>query len=1643
VGTTLFSGLSAGAYTIFVKDNNNCVYSEPFNINNIGGVSSITNTTINETCGASNGSYDVTGVTGGTAPYTYSTDGITYVGTTLFSGLSAGAYTIFVKDNNNCVYSEPFNINNIGGVTSITNNLINETCGAANGSYDVTGVTGGTAPYTYSTDGITYVGTTLFSGLNAGAYTIFVKDNNNCVYSEPFNINNIGGVTSITNNLINETCGSANGSYDVTGVTGGTAPYTYSTDGITYVGTTLFSGLTAGAYTIFVKDNNNCVYSEPFNITNIGGVSSITNTTINETCGSANGSYDVIGVTGGTAPYTYSTDGITYVGTTLFSGLNAGAYTIFVKDNNNCVYSEPFNINNIGGVTSITNTTINETCGSANGSYDVTGVTGGTAPYTYSTDGITYVGTTLFSGLSAGAYTIYVKDNNNCVYSEPFNINNIGGVSSITNTTINETCGSANGSYDVIGVTGGTAPYTYSTDGITYVGTTLFSGLNAGAYTIFVKDNNNCVYSEPFNINNVGGVTSITNTTINETCGASNGSYDVTGVTGGTAPYTYSTDGITYVGTTLFSGLSSGAYTIFVKDNNNCVYSEPFNINNIGGVTSITNNAVDASCGASNGSYDVTGVTGGTAPYTYSTDGITYVGTTLFSGLSAGAYTIFVKDNNNCVYNEAFTINNLAGVTAITNNLIDATCGNSNGSYDVTGVTGGVAPFNYSLDGITYVGTTLFSNLSAATYTMYVQDANNCVFSEPFTINTTTIPTTSAISGNSTPICNEIGATFNVTLTPGSSYAWSVPSGSVITSGSTGPDNNSIIVDLGAINGNIDVIETNAAGCTGTIQSLAITLQGCGLAANFSVDNDTICEGASVTFTDLSTGTTGSTTYFWDFGAGAVPSTATGAGPHLITYIANGSANVSLTVTDGATSILNNPNFITINPVLSPSVTISVANSTICGPTVLDFTSNVVNGGAIPNYQWQLNGVDIINANGDTLNINTLVETDVISLNVISNETCLSVPNASSNQITINDSCDAVITTLPIALNTYCAGSNLMVNYDVVGTVNANNVFIAQMSDALGSFASPINIGQLTSVTSGSIFAIIPENTTNGSQYRIRVVSNSPAISGTDNGSDIIVHPSIFGVDFSIANLNLSVVPMEAQFVNNTPNMSQYNFIWHFGDGAQSVINNANAYYTYNYNGSYNVSLVATDNTTGCSQTFYDTLNTILCSGITTNPCNHSASINAPNIINGCAGSQINLSVNNYNPAFTYQWHKNGAAVNGGNYQTLTVNSPGFYSVTVFDTAFCPKTSNPIQVAFNLPAVSPPIITITGLVGSCGLVNATLTANGSFASYLWNTGASSNSINVTQAGVYSVIGQGALGCDAQSQPYPISSSTIPTPNICMVTVDTLTNHHLLMWEQPDTNLVDSYVIYKEIPFNSNNYQQIAIIPNDSLTEYIDVNSNAEVQTDRYRISFIDTCNGETAYSDFVRAIGLRVLPGIGVQRALSWNSYFGAAQNITSYIIYSGPNYSNMNVIATALPGAPTYIDSLPVAGLNTVYRIHTELSQSCESSRAVRNRSVSNGNGNGIVTYPEAIMKLETLKYNFNILPNPNNGNFIVNWDDNQIAPGAQIWIESMYGNRITEPELITNNNKSISINVESGVYFIRISSRAGEWVTRMVVVN
>lgn len=89
------------------------------------------------------------------------------------------------------------------------------------------------------------------------------------------------------------------------------------------------------------------------------------------------------------------------------------------------------------------------------------------------------------------------------------------------------------------------------------------------------------------------------------------------------------------------------------------------------------------------------------------------------------------------------------------------------------------------------------------------------------------------------------------------------------------------------------------------------------------------------------------------------------------------------------------------------------------------------------------------------------------------------------------------------------ASASVDVPFTITGTYGAGNTFIAQLSDATGDFSSPTTIGTLSSTSAGTISATIPSATAAGTGYRIRVIADNPATTGSDNGTDLEVATSI------------------------------------------------------------------------------------------------------------------------------------------------------------------------------------------------------------------------------------------------------------------------------------------------------------------------------------------------------------------------------------------------------------------------------------------------------------------------------------------------------------------------------------------------------
>ena len=96
-------------------------------------------------------------------------------------------------------------------------------------------------------------------------------------------------------------------------------------------------------------------------------------------------------------------------------------------------------------------------------------------------------------------------------------------------------------------------------------------------------------------------------------------------------------------------------------------------------------------------------------------------------------------------------------------NTTPASCGAGNGSITIGNVTGGTAPYEYSIDGGAYGRTTIYKNLEAGAHTVAVRDTNGCVFSTTVTIASSGGPTAIDVNSNHAT-CGADNGTLTITM---------------------------------------------------------------------------------------------------------------------------------------------------------------------------------------------------------------------------------------------------------------------------------------------------------------------------------------------------------------------------------------------------------------------------------------------------------------------------------------------------------------------------------------------------------------------------------------------------------------------------------------------------------------------------------------------------------------------------------------------------------------------------------------------------------------------------------------------------------------------------------------------------------------
>src|SRR5690606_25581104 len=216
----------------------------------------------------------------------------------------------------------------------------------------------------------------------------------------------------------------------------------------------------------------------------------------------------------------YSLDGVTYAASNTFTNLAPGSYTAYVRHTNTCVATATFTINNLAPVTANAVVTSNVLCFAGNSGTISVNATGGTGTLEFAISPAFVYGTSnTFNNLVAGTYTIRVRDAIGCIVEQTgVTVTQPTAVLAASVVAGNETCLNAHDGTVTITVTGGTAPYATSLDNVTFnAGQLSYTGLAAGAYTVYVRDANNCIIT-PVNFNVAPGVNILPVATVTPNC---------------------------------------------------------------------------------------------------------------------------------------------------------------------------------------------------------------------------------------------------------------------------------------------------------------------------------------------------------------------------------------------------------------------------------------------------------------------------------------------------------------------------------------------------------------------------------------------------------------------------------------------------------------------------------------------------------------------------------------------------------------------------------------------------------------------------------------------------------------------------------------------------------------------------------------------------------------------------------------------------------------------------------------------------------------------------------------------------------------------------------------------------------------------
>ncbi|PCJ91864.1 MAG: hypothetical protein COA50_16120 [Flavobacteriaceae bacterium] len=806
----IFSGLSAAFYQVEAVSSRSCLLRETvevaeptqllvnasattFNCNPDNSINTVT-----VTAAILDGA-TTPGTPSGTGPYLYSIDNVNFQTANTFEIIDDGSIqniTVFVTDGNSCPATSGVVIQPLNTFTAVVTQNTAISCinpeevlitvsddgNAANVyTYDLLPLGNPNGALTATPTNVTAT----FDITTVGSYVFRITDTTTGCYVDtaPFEIAPFDLIDVIATATVPVTCfGDTDGESEIN-ITGYTGAYSYEvfnsatglTTGIVGVGNTTtnpytITNLQGGNYFVRVTETNTpqCI-QDTNNFTIVSPdmpLIAIVNPIAEVTCTNNLGEI-LVDPSGGYTPYdlvltnttTAQVYTVTDVTSHIFTGLSAGNFTISITDNGGCVLNDTeILIAPIPITADITASVASVVCfGDTDASVSAINVINGEGVYQFELNYYDATGAVIdftsgaqaspnFNNLGAGIYSITVSDGWSCgletiqvAITEPTIV-----ASSLLQLSA-MTC--LNDAQIELTASGGTGPYQYSTDGVAYSpmagGNTHAFTVSDGIYQYYVLDSFGCeaMMSNQVDVEAVPPLTiAIDDSAAVINCFGEASAIILADAFGGLGNYSYalySDAALTNLlagpqPTGLFSNLIAGSYYVHVTSVDCEATTTVIQIIDPLPLQIDVQEFTDVTCsGQADGTITVE-VSGGTGDILYAiSPNLNQFDTeNVFTDLEPGVYDVIAQDESGCFIPFQFTIIEPSPLD-ITNTVLAEVCaGSEDGSISVS-ISGGTAPYStaFNSNNVTdfVQDQTLFIDLAAGTYVIFIRDAQDCV----------------------------------------------------------------------------------------------------------------------------------------------------------------------------------------------------------------------------------------------------------------------------------------------------------------------------------------------------------------------------------------------------------------------------------------------------------------------------------------------------------------------------------------------------------------------------------------------------------------------------------------------------------------------------------------------------------------------------------------------------------------------------------------------------------------------------------------------------------------------------------------------------------------------------------------------------